>query len=73
MIGGQREAKREARGRTEGQAAAVVGVLEARFKSVPFDLIKAIQSMHDSDRLSIMVALAATTSSLDQFRAEAGL
>ena len=54
------------------QAAAVVGVLEARFKSVPFDLIKAVQ-MHDSDRLSIMVALAATTSSLDHFRAEAGL
>ena len=66
-------AKGEARGPTEGQAAAVVGVLEPRFKSVPFDLIKAVQSMHDSDRLSIMVTLAATTSSLDQFRAEAGL
>jgi hypothetical protein len=60
-------------GEVRGKASAVIGVLEARFQVIPGDLTRLIQSLTEIQRLSRLVALAATTSSLDQFRADAGL
>lgn len=59
--------------RAEGQAAALVAVLESRFQSVPADLATSIQGIKDLRRLNGLVAQAATAPSLDAFRAAAGL
>lgn len=67
------QAEALARGRAEGQAAAVVAALEARFQSVPADLVAAITSLTDFKRLSTLIPIAVKAPSLDQFRADAGL
>lgn len=57
----------------EAKAAAVVDFLEARFQAVPSDLAGAIRSMTDIQKVSALVKLAAKSTSLDQFRKDAGL
>ena len=67
----QSEARAE--GKAEGQATALIAVLEARFQSVATELVDAIRSISDLRRLSTLVPLAAKAASLDQFRIDAGL
>ena len=66
-------AEGEAKGRTEGRTTTIVAFLEARYKSIPADLIQAIHSTIDEERLAKLVMLTATANSLEQFRTEAGL
>ena len=67
------EAKGRTEGRTEGRTTTIVAFLEARYKSIPADLIQAIHSTIDEERLAKLVMLTATANSLEHFRTEAGL
>jgi hypothetical protein len=68
-------AREEARveGELHGPRIAVIGVLEARFQTVPADLIAAIRSLADPQKLSSLIPLAARSPTLNQFRGDAGL
>jgi hypothetical protein len=66
-------AEGEARGRLRATGAALVAFLEARFQTMPPDLVDRIRTTSDVERLAGLVALAGKASSLDQFRADAGL
>lgn len=71
----QAEARAEGRaeGRREERAASLIAFLEARFQSVPADLIQAIQSQTNPDTLLALIPLAARAESVESFRASAGL
>lgn len=57
----------------KGQAASVVAVLEARFRSVPPAIAEPVLREESLDKLRQWLGLAATTDSLDAFRRDAGL
>jgi hypothetical protein len=67
------QAEARVAGEAAGRAAAVIGFLEARFQTVPPDLVKSIRSISEVARLTALVTLAGKAPSLDQFRADAGL
>jgi hypothetical protein len=62
-----------AEGRVQAQTAAVLSVLEAKFQSVPADLAAKIQETTDEVKLKAWLPLAVLTSSVEKFRADAGL
>jgi hypothetical protein len=66
-------AEGEARGRLRATGAALIRFLEARFHTIPQELIDRIRAMSDVERLAGLVSLAGEAPSLDQFRADAGL
>jgi len=62
-----------AEGELRGKVAALIAVLEARFQSIPNDLVQRIGELGDVATLTRMLPLAATTASLSDFRKDAGL
>lgn len=63
----------QAGARVEETIWAILEILEARFGRVPADMAKAISAVTDLSRLRTWVRLTATATSLEEFRAAAGL
>jgi hypothetical protein len=67
-------AEGEAKGRAEGEANALLRVLEKRFPpGAPPEMLAAIRATTDLERLHQWLDLALTVDSLDSFRQAAGL
>ena len=59
-------------GRLQGQRAAITELLEARFASVPPELVARLVSISDPLELRRILIAAATSASSDDFRAAVG-
>jgi hypothetical protein len=66
-------AEGKAEGVSEGEAKALLRMLQRRFKKVPDDLRSAIEAVKDAERLTAWIDLAFDARSLSQFRTKAGL
>ena len=66
-------AEGELRGELRGKVAALIAFLEARFQSIPKDLVQRIGELDNVATLTRMLPLAATSASLSDFRKDAGL
>lgn len=60
-------------GEIRGKVSSVIAILEARFQSIPAELVRTIRATSDMAKLNSLVSTAATSPSLDQFRQDAGL
>jgi hypothetical protein len=67
------QAEAHAQGRAEGQAQALLKVLETKFSAVPAEVASAIRATTDADRLQGWIVVAVKAASLEQFRYDAQL
>jgi hypothetical protein len=63
----------EAKGKVEGLVGAVRRILEVKFKPLPADLLTALLSTVDPDKLLDWAGIAGSADTLEKFRKEAGI